>query len=126
MRSRAGGGPPSAQCNREAIGTAVECNARAPPAPHRAPRRPYSQRYYEILEKRRLLPVWEQKDDFLTMVKKNQTIVLVGETGSGKTTQIPIMCAPTWPRWPVGATCARAARRSRWPSAGGQGGDGAA
>ncbi|KAJ1634885.1 P-loop containing nucleoside triphosphate hydrolase protein [Pavlovales sp. CCMP2436] len=54
--------------------------------------RPYSQRYFEILSKRKQLPVWEQKADFLNMLKKNQTIVLVGETGSGKTTQIPIMC----------------------------------
>eukprot|EP00967_Tisochrysis_lutea_P113549 scaffold180336_cov26-Tisochrysis_lutea.AAC.3 len=26
------------------------------------------------------------------MIKKNQTMVLVGETGSGKTTQIPAFC----------------------------------
>ena len=51
--------------------------------------RPYSAKYYEILAQRQKLPVWEQKDDFIAMVKKNQTIVLVGETGSGKTTQIP-------------------------------------
>lgn len=38
----------------------------------------------------------------MNMIKKNQTIVLVGETGSGKTTQIPIMCVPR-PR----AFCAR-------------------
>ncbi|KAL9385118.1 hypothetical protein Peur_022128 [Populus x canadensis] len=51
--------------------------------------KPYSQRYYEILEKRKNLPVWHQKDDFLQVLKKNQVLVLVGETGSGKTTQIP-------------------------------------
>ncbi|KAJ9171700.1 hypothetical protein P3X46_015024 [Hevea brasiliensis] len=51
--------------------------------------KPYSQRYYEILEKRRNLPVWHQMEDFLTALKKNQVLVLVGETGSGKTTQIP-------------------------------------
>ena len=51
--------------------------------------RPYSAKYYEILAQRQKLPVWEQRDDFIAMVKKNQTIVLVGETGSGKTTQIP-------------------------------------
>lgn len=54
--------------------------------------RPYSQRYHEILAKRKQLPVWEQKDEFLDMLRKNQTIVLVGETGSGKTTQIPMFC----------------------------------
>ncbi|CAB4269371.1 unnamed protein product [Prunus armeniaca] len=50
---------------------------------------PYSQSYYEILEKRKTLPVWQQKDEFLKALKANQCIILVGETGSGKTTQIP-------------------------------------
>ncbi|XP_027071332.1 probable pre-mRNA-splicing factor ATP-dependent RNA helicase DEAH2 isoform X1 [Coffea eugenioides] len=51
--------------------------------------RPYSARYYEILEKRKTLPVWQQKNDFLKALGENQTLILVGETGSGKTTQIP-------------------------------------
>mmetsp|Transcript_1342 Transcript_1342/g.4649 ORF Transcript_1342/g.4649 Transcript_1342/m.4649 type:complete len:710 (+) Transcript_1342:121-2250(+) len=51
--------------------------------------RPYSDRYYQILEKRKKLPVWAQKDDFLRMLANSQVVVLVGETGSGKTTQIP-------------------------------------
>lgn len=50
--------------------------------------RPYSQRYYEILEKRKTLPVWQQKEEFLRVLKENQTLILVGETGSGKTTQV--------------------------------------
>jgi hypothetical protein len=50
--------------------------------------RPYSQRYYDILEKRKGLPVWQQRDDFLKIMKSHQTLVLVGETGSGKTTQV--------------------------------------
>lgn len=50
--------------------------------------RPYSSRYYEILEKRKKLPVWEQKEDFYRYMNENQILVLVGETGSGKTTQI--------------------------------------
>ncbi|KAK4778779.1 hypothetical protein SAY86_006307 [Trapa natans] len=51
--------------------------------------RAYSARYYEILEKRKSLPVWQQKEEFLQVLKGNQTLILVGETGSGKTTQIP-------------------------------------
>lgn len=50
--------------------------------------RPYSQRYYEILEKRKTLPVWHQKEEFFQALKANQTLILVGETGSGKTTQV--------------------------------------
>ncbi|KAH7518777.1 hypothetical protein FEM48_Zijuj09G0207000 [Ziziphus jujuba var. spinosa] len=49
----------------------------------------HSQRYYEILEKRKTLPVWQQKEEFLRVLSANQTVILVGETGSGKTTQIP-------------------------------------
>lgn len=53
--------------------------------------RPYSQRYYEILEKRKTLPVWQQKEEFFQVLKANQTLILVGETGSGKTTQVSFL-----------------------------------
>jgi len=49
--------------------------------------KPYSQRYYEILETRKRLPAWEAKKNFIKLVKKYQVTILVGETGSGKTTQ---------------------------------------
>ena len=48
----------------------------------------YSSNYFDILEKRQTLPVWEQKEDFLKKFKENQVMVLEGETGSGKTTQV--------------------------------------
>uniref|UniRef100_A0A0E0CJS3 Uncharacterized protein n=1 Tax=Oryza meridionalis TaxID=40149 RepID=A0A0E0CJS3_9ORYZ len=38
----------------------------------------------ETLEKRRTLPVWQQKDDFLAVLHDNQALILVGETGSSK------------------------------------------
>ncbi|KAL3698668.1 hypothetical protein R1sor_012744 [Riccia sorocarpa] len=50
---------------------------------------PYSERYFEILEKRKTLPVWQQKDRFVDILSKNQIMIVVGDTGSGKTTQIP-------------------------------------
>uniref|UniRef100_A0A915PI77 RNA helicase n=1 Tax=Setaria digitata TaxID=48799 RepID=A0A915PI77_9BILA len=53
---------------------------------------PYSQRYFDIFKKRTTLPVWEYKDKFLEVLDKNQCLTLVGETGSGKTTQIPQWC----------------------------------
>lgn len=34
------------------------------------------------------LPVWQAKADFVKMINGSQTTILVGETGSGKTTQI--------------------------------------
>ncbi|XP_041476323.1 putative pre-mRNA-splicing factor ATP-dependent RNA helicase PRP1 [Lytechinus variegatus] len=53
---------------------------------------PYSQKYFTILNKRKTLPVWEYKDKFMKMLEEQKIIVLVGETGSGKTTQIPQWC----------------------------------
>jgi len=53
---------------------------------------PFTPRYYEIHRKRSQLPVWEYRERFVDMVTQHQTIVLVGETGSGKTTQIPQWC----------------------------------
>ena len=50
---------------------------------------PFSQRYYDILDKRVKLPVYQFKDDLIAKVLENQSIVVEGETGSGKTTQIP-------------------------------------
>lgn len=53
---------------------------------------PYTPRYFEIFRKRIQLPVWEYQDKFLELLSKHQCICLVGETGSGKTTQIPQWC----------------------------------
>ncbi|KAJ8472371.1 hypothetical protein ONZ51_g8563 [Trametes cubensis] len=51
-------------------------------------KRPHSAQYKKILEARKKLPVFGQMDDFLKIFTKNQIIVMVGETGSGKTTQL--------------------------------------
>lgn len=50
---------------------------------------PYSEKYYGILKVRRDLPVHAQRAEFLKIYQENQIMVFVGETGSGKTTQIP-------------------------------------
>jgi pre-mRNA-splicing factor ATP-dependent RNA helicase DHX15/PRP43 len=52
-------------------------------------RKPYSSTYYEILKKRMQLPVYEFKDELQQKVRDNQVVIIEGETGSGKTTQIP-------------------------------------
>jgi len=49
----------------------------------------YTQRYFDILKTRQSLPVHAQRKDFLKLYHRNQVMVFVGETGSGKTTQIP-------------------------------------
>jgi pre-mRNA-splicing factor ATP-dependent RNA helicase DHX15/PRP43 len=50
---------------------------------------PHSEKYFRILKTRRDLPVQKQRAEFLEMYHKTQILVFVGETGSGKTTQIP-------------------------------------
>lgn len=48
----------------------------------------FTTKYYDLLKKRMGLPVWEYKQAFMKSLELNQTTVLVGETGSGKTTQV--------------------------------------
>lgn len=50
-----------------------------------------SRGYFNILKIRRNLPVHAQRAEFLEIYQKSQILVFVGETGSGKTTQIPQM-----------------------------------
>src|SRR4051794_37138776 len=38
------------------------------------------------------LPITARKDDIIAAISSNQVVVVSGETGSGKTTQIPKMC----------------------------------
>ena len=49
---------------------------------------PYTPRYNELFRRRSKLPVWEYKDKFNSLMNSTQVFVLVGETGSGKTTQV--------------------------------------
>lgn len=51
--------------------------------------RPYSKRFFDILRTRQQLPCYEAREDALKLVRDNQCSVLIGETGSGKTTQVP-------------------------------------
>ncbi|MGF1832229.1 ATP-dependent RNA helicase HrpA [Photobacterium sanguinicancri] len=39
-----------------------------------------------------LLPVSQKKDDIAEAIKHNQVVIVAGETGSGKTTQLPKIC----------------------------------
>ncbi|EPS93502.1 hypothetical protein FOMPIDRAFT_144381 [Fomitopsis schrenkii] len=52
-------------------------------------KQPHSAKYKSIFGSRKKLPVFDEMDGFLKMFNKEQIIVLVGETGVGKTTQIP-------------------------------------
>jgi pre-mRNA-splicing factor ATP-dependent RNA helicase DHX15/PRP43 len=49
----------------------------------------FSNKYVDILKIRQNLPIHQQRKEFLKMFQSTQIMVLVGETGSGKTTQVP-------------------------------------
>ncbi|CAG9863027.1 unnamed protein product [Phyllotreta striolata] len=42
-----------------------------------------------IQDQRRNLPVFDKRNKLLELVKRHKTLIILGETGSGKTTQIP-------------------------------------
>lgn len=48
-----------------------------------------TERYKIMLESRAKLPIAELKDDILRLLKENNVLVVCGETGCGKTTQVP-------------------------------------
>uniref|UniRef100_A0A6U6GGX8 RNA helicase n=1 Tax=Zooxanthella nutricula TaxID=1333877 RepID=A0A6U6GGX8_9DINO len=50
---------------------------------------PYSKKFFQILGCRRKLPCWDMRSKVVEMVSANLSSVLIGETGSGKTTQVP-------------------------------------
>ena len=46
------------------------------------------------------LPVSRRRDEIVAAIRGHQVVVVVGETGSGKTTQLPKMVAEALgPRW---------------------------
>ncbi len=38
------------------------------------------------------LPILEHREKIVSLLKKNQVLIVAGETGSGKTTQLPVIC----------------------------------
>ncbi|KAG5220002.1 DEAH-box ATP-dependent RNA helicase [Salix suchowensis] len=57
--------------------------------PFTKPLTPHTAQYRKLLTSREKLPVYRNMDDFFTVVSTTNIVVIVGETGSGKTTQIP-------------------------------------
>ncbi|KAG8804096.1 DEAH-box ATP-dependent RNA helicase prp43, partial [Serendipita sp. 400] len=52
-------------------------------------KKPLSQTYKKFLETRKKLPIYGYMEEFYRIFNTTQIMVMVGETGSGKTTQIP-------------------------------------
>lgn len=54
--------------------------------------KPFSPNYYKLLDQTKDLPIKQHRAEFNKLLAEHQTVILVGETGSGKTTQIPQFC----------------------------------
>ncbi|KAF2641617.1 P-loop containing nucleoside triphosphate hydrolase protein [Massarina eburnea CBS 473.64] len=67
--------------NQEARPQALPSNGNG--APHLLRRRD------ELLKTRKALPIWPHADSIREALRKNNVMVLTGETGSGKSTQVP-------------------------------------
>jgi len=52
------------------------------------PQMPYSVVNQELLPFRQTLPIWRMKDDIVNSINSNQVVIISGDTGSGKTTQV--------------------------------------
>ncbi|KAJ2951739.1 hypothetical protein O0L34_g13904 [Tuta absoluta] len=53
-------------------------------------------RYHKMMAGRRKLPAWNKRKDILNAMKKSQVIVISGETGCGKSTQVPQYILDDW------------------------------
>lgn len=54
------------------------------------------QSYLQMLEKRRQLPAWNFMNDILNTVRSSQVVIISGETGCGKSTQVPQFLLDDW------------------------------
>ncbi|KAF7269128.1 hypothetical protein GWI33_017818 [Rhynchophorus ferrugineus] len=53
-------------------------------------------RYKKMLSVRKNLPAWALKNDILNSIKSHQVVVISGETGCGKSTQVPQFIFDDW------------------------------
>lgn len=59
-------------------------------------RKTYEARYIQMLRNRRNLPAWNLMKEILSKINSNQVIVISGETGCGKSTQVPQFILDNW------------------------------
>ena len=52
----------------------------------------HNDKYYKLLSKRKSLPIWQYKDQIIKSIRNTRVVLFDGETGSGKSTQIPQWC----------------------------------
>ena len=59
-----------------------------------------------MLERRKALPIWSSKEDILKKINENQVVIIKGNTGCGKTTQVPQYILEQYIGEQRGAECA--------------------
>lgn len=52
--------------------------------------------YLKMLEGRKKLPAWAMKDEIVGTINKHQVVVISGDTGCGKSTQVPQFILDDW------------------------------
>ncbi|KAK7200746.1 pre-mRNA splicing factor ATP-dependent RNA helicase [Novymonas esmeraldas] len=73
-------------------------------------RQPFSSRYQQLLQSRQRLPVYEKRHLIQETVRTHPVTLLVGETGSGKTTQVPHFLAEMQDMFPGVVACTQPRR----------------
>jgi pre-mRNA-splicing factor ATP-dependent RNA helicase DHX15/PRP43 len=66
--------------------------------------KPLSANYFTLARQREMLPIFEAKDTIKSMIVNHQIVLLVGETGSGKTTQLPQYICELFPTGMIACT----------------------
>jgi hypothetical protein len=52
------------------------------------PQVPHAAVNQELLPFRQALPIWSMRDEIMNFINSNQVVVISGDTGTGKTTQV--------------------------------------
>ena len=55
-----------------------------------------SPNYLKMIEARKTLPTWPVREEIVKIINGNQVVIISGETGSGKSTQIPQFILDDW------------------------------
>ncbi|CAD1474838.1 unnamed protein product, partial [Heterotrigona itama] len=53
-------------------------------------------KYKKMKEDRKKLPAWSKMNEILDLIQKNQVVIISGETGCGKSTQVPQFLLDDW------------------------------
>ncbi len=83
-----GGSEDHNKSKTESKSKSTTADVSAPPTVNPLNGVPYSKKYHEILAIRKKLPVWQFLDKLEKDIAENQVVIVEGETGSGKTTQV--------------------------------------